>query len=99
MRQGTRFGFCFASEGLPPGGFAQGKPVLTKVVEHPPMTLPDGSTKSSYSATRPVQVSGGRLEGCEGYGFDHAYELVPGTWRFTMRLGTQDLVSQEFVVR
>lgn len=91
----TRFGFCFTLTGIHPDGPTQ----LTKVVNHPSIRRADGTTGSSYTATRPVRVVNGSVSACEGYGFDHDYELVAGTWTFTIVLAGQALVTQQFTAK
>ena len=91
----TRFGFCFTVTGIRPDGPTE----LTKAVSHPSMRRADGTTGSSYTATRPVRVVNGSVSACEGYGFDHDYELVAGTWTFTVSHAGQVLVTQQFTAR
>lgn len=92
LKLNTRFGFCFTISGISPDGPAE----LTKVVSHPPIRRADGTIKSSYTARRPIQVVNGRVSACEGYGFDHDYELVPGVWKFALLYDGQELVTQQF---
>lgn len=91
----TRFGFCFTLTGIHPDGPTE----LTKVVSHPSIRRADGTIANSYTATRRVRVVNGSLSTCEGYGFDHEYELVAGTWTFTVSHAGRDLVSQRFTAR
>jgi len=92
LKLGTKFGFCFQVDGLPQDGAV----VLTEEVIHPPITKPNGATVMSFSSPRRLVVVNGRGGSCGGYSFDHDFELVPGTWRFTVLLGQQKLLSQEF---
>lgn len=91
----TRFGFCFTLTGIYPDGPTE----LTKIVSHPPIRRADGVTGNSYTATRQVRVVNGRVSACEGYGFDHDYELVAGTWRFTILHAGRALVTQQFTAK
>jgi hypothetical protein len=91
----TRFGFCFTLAGIYPDGPTE----LVKVVSHPSIRRADGTTGNSYTATRQMRVVNGSVSACEGYGFDHDYELVAGTWKFTVFHAGRALVMQQFTAK
>ncbi|HZW13483.1 MAG TPA: DUF3859 domain-containing protein [Noviherbaspirillum sp.] len=95
LSMGTRFGVCYVVDGLEPNTPFD----LRKTVVHPKLTRPDGSVSTSFSALRRGRAHSSRIEGCEGYGFDHPFEMVAGVWRISISIEGQELVSQDFEVR
>ena len=86
-----RFGFMFTMDGLPPGGALD----MTVTSVHPPILHPSG--RISTGVTYDMAVSG-EQPGLVGFSFDEPWELVPGTWTFTVRLGDRTLAEQAYDV-
>jgi len=86
-----RFGFMFTVENLPLGETLD----VTVTSVNPPIINPSGriSTSVIYNMT----VSG-EQPGLVGFSFDDPWELVPGTWIFTVRRGDQVLAEQAYDV-
>jgi hypothetical protein len=94
-RTGVRFGFCAELRGLTA---IEGRATLSEMVRHPVLTQPNGVETNGWNAPHLVRVERGVARWCGGYRFAHEWELVPGTWRFVLGEGAQDLVVQEFEV-
>jgi hypothetical protein len=92
---GTRFGIVYYIVHLPVN---DGYVDITKVVTHPAIKKPDGSTMTGFTTTEKQFVKDGQLVGWTGYGFDHDYELAPGQWTFAIMFEGQPLCKQEFTV-
>ena len=86
-----RFGFMFTMENLPPGETLD----VTVVSVHPPILNPSG--RISTGVTYDMTVNG-EQPGLVGFSFDDPWELVPGTWTFTVRRGDQVLAEQAYNV-
>ncbi len=92
---GTEFGFRVDVSGLVPGSTA----TLDKVVTTPPIQKPDGKVLHGYTLDFPAVVpESGVLIAYEGYGFDHDYELVPGSWTIEIWMSGKKLASRTFTV-
>ena len=76
------------------------KPVveLRKVLVHPEMTLPDGSTATGSDRVFKGRTSAGQVIGFDGYAFNEDYELVEGEWTFQIWYQDQMLVEQTFTM-
>ena len=90
MTMGVRFGFEYH--------LAQPRPdagrTLQVMNDHPPMHLPDGRVVAhEQSDFRPRPG-----DNIAGYRFDHGYELVPGTWMFSLVQDGRTLVRRSFEV-
>lgn len=74
------------------------KPVadLRKVLIHPEMTLPDGSTSAGWDRTFRSRISVGQVIAFDGYAFNEEYELVEGDWTFQIWFKDQMMVEQKF---
>lgn len=69
---------------------------LTKRVVFPPMTNPKtGETATNISDTTTISSN---AEQYDGYGFDHGWEMVEGTWRFQLLDGKRVIFEQKFEV-
>ncbi|HUC86002.1 MAG TPA: DUF3859 domain-containing protein, partial [Candidatus Acidoferrales bacterium] len=71
---------------------------FTKIVKHPRMTKPDGTTADGYRSVEKQVVQGGKIAGWTGYGFDHDFELVAGDWEFEMQFEGKTICDQKFTV-
>ena len=69
---------------------------LRKVLLHPEMTLPDGSTTTGADSTFKGRTSAGQVIGFDGYAFNEDYELVEGDWAFQIWYGDKMMVEQTF---
>jgi hypothetical protein len=76
------------------------KPVveLRKVLVHPEMTLPDGSTATGSDRVFKGRTSAGQVIGFDGYAFNEDYELVEGEWTFQIWYQDQMLLEQTFTM-
>ena len=63
-------------------------------VEHPPLRQPDGRTSTADLYRIPI----GNAVRFTGFDFDEPWELVPGTWSFSLVYGGRVLVEQRFTV-
>ena len=90
LRPCTRFGLEYRAPGLSAGAVE----VAQVRVDHPPLTRPDG--QRSAVDTYDVPLRGSR--GWTGFDFDELWEMVPGTWTFTLRQAGQVLARQQFTV-
>ena len=69
---------------------------LRKVLIHPVMILPDGSTSTGWDRTVRGRTSVGQVIAFDGYVFSEDYELVAGDWTFQIWFGDQKMVEQTF---
>ncbi|CAN5132510.1 hypothetical protein BH10PSE9_BH10PSE9_15450 [soil metagenome] len=91
---GVEFGFHYVVAGLPKGAEAP----LDFAIAYPPPGLKDPAAaapmpESKYS--RPKKIGDTIYL---GYGFENAWEIVPGTWTFTISSGGKKLAEQSFTV-
>ena len=86
-----RFGVTFVVDGVGPPGTLD----VTIQSRHPMLVNPDGRGDAGvrYSKT----VASGQ-PGVFGFTFDHPWEMVPGTWTFSVLLGNRVLAEQSFEV-
>ena len=92
---GVRFGFKYEIANVPaPDGVVE----ITKIVKHPVITKPDGTTAKGFTFVEKQPVTGGRVVAWTGYGLDHDYELVTGDWEFEMQFAGQTVCKQKFTV-
>jgi len=92
IKKGRFFGFKVRLEPFPGRRSIE----LKKVVQHPPMTLPDGSIKHGYAFIERKKVDQQVVFALAGYFFDEPYEMVAGDWVFQYWLGDKLLVEQKF---
>ena len=69
---------------------------LRKVLIHPTMTLPDGSTTNGWDRIENEGVSVGQVIEFDGYVFNEDYELVEGEWTFQIWYRDKKMVEQKF---
>ena len=91
---GTSFGFCYEVTGIQP----QSKPDIVVEVQHPKIVRPDGTEHTHYEGRPHVPITAPTFTDCTGYGFDHHFELVSGTWKFTVLVNGSPKAAQEFYV-
>ena len=93
----TYFGYQFRLWNLPPEAMIKPVMKLRKVLIHPEMTLPDGSTTTGYDRPFKGRVVTQQVMVFDGYGFHEDYELVEGDWIFQIWYQDQKLVERKFV--
>ena len=93
----TYFGYQFRLTNLPPEAMIKPVMELRKVLIHPEMTLPDGSTTTGYDRPFKVKLEAQAATGFDGYGFHEDYELVEGDWIFQIWYQDQKLIERKFV--
>lgn len=86
-----RFGMLFVVDGLG----ANGTLGVTLRSRHPQLLNPLGQASTGIRYTSTVVAS---QSGLVGYTFDHPWEMVPGTWTFSVQLGDKVLAEQAFEV-
>jgi uncharacterized protein DUF3859 len=91
---GVKFGFDYRIVGEP-----QDAPVPIKVVTvFPTVGIRNPETGETIYREETVRERLiGRMSG-KGYGFDHAWELVPGTWRFELWYSGRKMAEETFTV-
>jgi len=93
----TYFGYQFRLFNLPPEAMIKPVMELRKVLIHPPMTLPDGSTATGWDHPFKARVETQQVLGFDGYGFNEDYELVEGDWTFQIWYKDRKLIERKFV--
>ena len=84
------FGFLFTVDNMPTGGLE-----VTVTSVHPAILHPSG--RVSTGVTYDMTINPGP-PGLVGFSFDEPWELVPGTWTFTVRDGDRLLAEQSYEV-
>ena len=94
--KGTYLGYQYRISKLPPELENNKVIELRRVLVHPEMTLPDGTTTtgSDYMVTRKIKL--GQVNSYDAYGFHEGYELVEGEWAFQLWFKDKLLVEQKF---
>lgn len=90
LRPCTRFGLEYRAPNLPPAAVE----VAQVRVDHPLLTRPDGQRSTVDTYDIPLRSS----IGWTGFDFDEVWEMVPGTWTFTLRYAGQTVATQRFTV-
>ena len=93
LRKGVRFGYRYWLK-LPPD---QKRPSFKRVLIHPEMTLPDGSTVSRSERILKKHATHGIVTAIDAYALSEDYELVEGEWVFQLWYNEQMLVEQKFI--
>jgi hypothetical protein len=94
---GIRFGIVFELTNLPKTQNARVGIIL--VAKYPPVRRPDGTTSTGCEKPFRMAVRGqDRVVSWTGFGFEHDYELVPGTWTFEVRSYSRMLCKKDFTV-
>ena len=69
---------------------------LKRVMLHPPLTRPDGTSVTRSERTLRKRVYQGFVTGVDGYAFHEPYELAQGEWVFQLWYRDRLLVEQRF---
>lgn len=93
---GTYFAYRYRIIDLPKEEAKKPVVELRKVLIHPAMTLPDGSTSTGWDRVTRGRTSVGQVIAFDGYVFNEDYELVEGDWTFQIWFGEKKLVEQKF---
>jgi hypothetical protein len=92
---GVEFGYQLVIGGLDPGSTF----TFRKVVRHPPIHMPDGTTSRGYEKnTTTLAREEGTVVTHQGFGIDHYYEEAPGRWEFEFWSGGKKLASRAFTL-
>lgn len=97
LLKNTYFGYQFRLWNLPPEAMIKPLMELRKVLIHPEMTLPDGSTTTGWDRTFKGRVETQQVKGFDGYAFNEDYELVEGDWIFQIWYQDKKLIERKFV--
>mgnify|MGYP001812402636 CR=1 FL=1 len=93
----TWFGYQLRLWNLPPEAMIKPVMKLRRILIHPEMTLPDGSTTTGYDRPFKGRVQTQQVIGFDGYAFNEDYELVEGDWIFQIWYQDQKLIERKFV--
>lgn len=69
---------------------------LRRVLQHPQMTLPDGSTTTGSDYMIKGRVNAGQITAYTGYGLNEDYEMVEGEWVFQIWYEDKKMIEQKF---
>ena len=94
--EAVRFGFCFEAF---IDFYDDDSYMLVESLTHPPLGDAQAGENSGYSVPRMFKVREGTAYGCSGYRARDAADLRPGTWRFVITDGPDELVVQEFEIK
>ena len=86
-----RFGVTFVVDGIGPRGTLD----VTVQSRHPPLVGPDGRADPGVRYLKTVAAG---QPGVFGFTFDQPWEMVPGTWTFSVEHGGKVLAEQSFEV-
>jgi hypothetical protein len=89
---GTSFGFCYEIAGFETGA----TPRVAIETSHPAFARPGSQPVDHGTFSRKLVPRQGVVSDCTGYGFDHDFELVPGTWRFIVVVDGNPVLTEEF---
>ena len=90
--KGTVFSYRYWLKFAP----SEQRPELTRVLMHPAMTLPDGSTVTRSERTITGNATHGIVTAIDAYALSEDYELVEGEWVFQLIWQDEKLVEQRF---
>jgi hypothetical protein len=92
LRKGVIFGYRYWLKLAPD----QRRPEFKRVLIHPPMTLPDGSTVARSERMIRKKSIQGIVTSIDLYALSEDYELVEGDWTFQIWYGDKMLAEQRF---
>lgn len=90
--KGTTFGYRYWLKLAPD----EERPELTRVLIHPEMALPDGSTVTRSERTFTKSATHGIVTAIDAYALSEQYELVAGDWIFQILWDGKVLAEQRF---
>jgi hypothetical protein len=90
--KGTIFGYRYWLKFAPD----EARPEFTRVLFHPPMTLPDGSTVTRSERTMERDATYGIVTSIDAYTLSEDYELIEGEWVFQLVREGVILAEQRF---
>ena len=96
MVKGTYFAFRYRVYNLLKEDAKKPVVEIRKVLIHPTMTLPDGTTTTGWERTDKQRGSTGQVIAFDGYAFNEDYELVEGEWTFQIWYRDKMMVEQKF---
>jgi len=96
LLKNTYFAYRFRLLDLPKEEVKKPTVNIRKVLIHPKMTLPDGSTSTGWDRVVRARTSISQVIAFDGYAFNEDYELVEGDWVFQIWFKNQKLVEQKF---
>ena len=88
LRKGIGFGFTWQAEGLPRVA------KVVYLIEHPPITKPDGKRIQSFEEPMEHETDNGALRTTDCYMLSEDHELVPGDWSLTILFEGTPLVKR-----
>jgi hypothetical protein len=93
---GTAFSMCVRVRGLSRSEWRN----LRHEISHPPMLTPSGKvlTNSSYVIANFAEVTDDSITTCNGYGFDHPFEIIRGNWTFSLVLAETPIATKVFLI-
>ena len=96
LLKNTYFAYRFRLLDLPKEEVIKPTVNIRKVLIHPKMTLPDGSTSTGWDRVVRARTSISQVIAFDGYVFNEDYELVEGDWIFQIWFKDKKLVEQKF---
>jgi len=97
LLKNTYFAYRFRLLDLPKEAVKKPTVNIRKVLIHPMMTLPDGSTSTGWDRVVRARTSISQVIAFDGYAFNEDYELVEGDWIFQIWFNDKKLVEQKFI--
>jgi len=94
--KGTYFAYRYRILDLPKEVAIKPVVELRKIIIHPEITLPDGTTSTGTDRAFKARTSARKVVGFDGYVFNEDYELVEGDWTFQIWFRDKKLVEQTF---
>jgi len=96
LLKNTYFAYRFRLLNLPKEEVIKPTVDIRKVLIHPEMNLPDGSTSTGWDRVVRARTSISQVIAFDGYTFTEDYELVEGDWIFQIWFKEKKLVEQKF---
>lgn len=90
----TYFAYQYRISNLPDNLRAK----FRRVLIHPEMTLPDGTTSTGSDFMIPGKVERNEVFGNDGYALTEEYELVEGIWTFQIWYEGEMMTEQNFTI-
>lgn len=95
MKLDTYFAYQYRISNLPDQPL---RARFRRVLIHPEMTLPNGTTTTGSDFMIPGKVERNEVFGSDGYALTEEYELVDGTWTFQLWYEGEMMTEQIFTV-